>query len=47
MKAYQSLAEFFNKSLESLLKKLIQHPVYHPISVQRRTLRQGKSHWNF
>lgn len=47
MKAYHSLVDLFSKSLESLLRKLIQHPVYHPIAVQRKTIRQNKSHWDF
>jgi hypothetical protein len=47
MKTYHSLVDLFNKSLEALLKKLIQHPVYHPISVQRRTTRPNKTNWDF
>ncbi len=47
MKTYHSLVDLFNKSLEALLKKLIQHPVYHPISVQRRTTRRIKQTGTF
>ncbi len=47
MKTYHSLVDLFSKSLESLLRKLIQHPVYHPIAMQRKAVRQDKSHRDF
>jgi hypothetical protein len=47
MKTYNSMVDLFNKSLETLLRKLIQHPVYYPVRVQRRTTRSNKANWDF